>query len=140
MLYANGQVDRYPLDQASLEYENHEAKHFGFYLQKGLFEEYAAFGRDHGHDLAPFETYHEVRGLRWPVVDGRETRWRFREGADPPMANTSIFLLHVRDRPLRAQEAGTRDYMEDTSGTYGPSGSTERMAAARTAEVSPYLE
>jgi nitrate reductase NapA len=21
--------------------------------------------------------------LRWPVVDGRETRWRFREGSDP---------------------------------------------------------
>jgi nitrate reductase (cytochrome) len=24
-----------------------------------------------------------VRGLRWPVVDGRETRWRYREGLDP---------------------------------------------------------
>jgi nitrate reductase NapA len=33
--------------------------------------------------LAPFDTYHEVRGLRWPVVDGQETRWRYREGLDP---------------------------------------------------------
>ena len=48
-----------------------------------LFEEYAAFGRGHGHDLAPFERYHEERGLRWPVVDGKETRWRYREGHDP---------------------------------------------------------
>jgi len=24
-----------------------------------------------------------VRGLRWPVVDGQETRWRFKEGHDP---------------------------------------------------------
>ena len=24
-----------------------------------------------------------VRGLRWPVVDGKETRWRYREGLDP---------------------------------------------------------
>ena len=24
-----------------------------------------------------------MRGLRWPVVDGEETRWRFREGLDP---------------------------------------------------------
>jgi nitrate reductase NapA len=24
-----------------------------------------------------------VRGLRWPVVDGKETLWRFREGYDP---------------------------------------------------------
>jgi nitrate reductase (cytochrome) len=52
-------------------------------VQKGLFEEYAEFGRGHGHDLAPFDTYHEARGLRWPVVDGKETLWRFREGYDP---------------------------------------------------------
>jgi nitrate reductase NapA len=24
-----------------------------------------------------------VRGLRWPVVNGKETRWRYREGSDP---------------------------------------------------------
>ena len=42
-----------------------------------------AFGRGHGHDLAPFDTYHQVRGLRWPVVNGQETQWRFREGLDP---------------------------------------------------------
>jgi nitrate reductase NapA len=52
-------------------------------VQKGLFEEYASFGRGHGHDLAPFDAYHGVRGLRWPVVDGKETRWRYREGLDP---------------------------------------------------------
>ena len=52
-------------------------------LQKGLFEEYADFGRGHGHDLAPYDAYHEVRGLRWPVVDGKETQWRYREGYDP---------------------------------------------------------
>ena len=83
VLFANGQVDRYPLSETSLEYGNAESKHFGFYLQKGLFEEYAAFGRGKAHDLADFETDHQGRGLRWPVVDGRETRWRFREGSDP---------------------------------------------------------
>jgi nitrate reductase (cytochrome) len=36
-----------------------------------------------GHDLAPFDTYHEGRGLRWPVVNGKETKWRYREGLDP---------------------------------------------------------
>ncbi|EPX77942.1 periplasmic nitrate reductase subunit alpha [Salipiger mucosus] len=83
--YANGQVDAYPLEDVREDYENQEANHFGFYLQKGLFEEYAAFGRGHGHDLASYDTYQsdEVRGLRWPVVDGQETRWRFREGHDP---------------------------------------------------------
>ncbi len=102
VLYANGQVDRYPLDQASLEYENDESKHFGFYLQKGLFEEYAEFGRDHGHDLASFDTYHEVRGLRWPVVDGRETRWRFREGSDPYVeAGTGVQFYGNKDNKAR---------------------------------------
>ncbi|MEX2449340.1 MAG: periplasmic nitrate reductase subunit alpha [Rhodospirillales bacterium] len=83
VLFRNGTVDRYPAAHLDQAYENHEAKDFGFYVQKGLFEEYAAFGRGHGHDLAPFDTYHDVRGLRWPVVNGRETRWRFREGHDP---------------------------------------------------------
>ncbi|CAH2601812.1 periplasmic nitrate reductase subunit NapA [Rhodovastum atsumiense] len=83
VLFRNGQVDRFPLAEADPGYGNHESAHFGFYVQKGLFEEYAAFGRGHGHDLAPFDTYHQVRGLRWPVVDGKETRWRYREGFDP---------------------------------------------------------
>ena len=48
-----------------------------------MFEEYAEFGRGHGHDLAPFDPYHEERGLRWPVVKGKETKWRYREGSDP---------------------------------------------------------
>jgi nitrate reductase NapA len=83
VLFKNGQVDRYSNKDLDPEYENHEAKAFGFYIQKGLFEEYAAFGRGHGHDLAPFDTYHQARGLRWPVVNGKETLWRYREGADP---------------------------------------------------------
>ncbi|MPW30864.1 periplasmic nitrate reductase subunit alpha [Agarivorans sp. B2Z047] len=82
ILFRNGVVDQFPVEQVNAEL-NDEAKDFGFYVQKGLFEEYAEFGRDHGHDLAPFDTYHEVRGLRWPVVNGEETRWRFREGSDP---------------------------------------------------------
>jgi len=83
VLYANGVVDRFPVSDIEAGYANHEAKDFGFYLQKGLFEEYASFGRGHAHDLAPFDVYHAVRGLRWPVVDGQETLWRFREGSDP---------------------------------------------------------
>lgn len=83
VLFRNGEIDRYPLSETNGEYENNESKDFGFYVQKGLFEEYAAFGRGHGHDLAPYDVYHEVRGLRWPVVNGQETKWRYREGYDP---------------------------------------------------------
>lgn len=73
----------FPLEQMDPAYTNAEAEAFGFYLQKSLFEEYAQFGRGKAHDLAPFDVYHEERGLRWPVVDGRETLWRYREGYDP---------------------------------------------------------
>ena len=49
----------------------------GFFVQKSLWEEYRQFGLGHAHDLASFDTYHRVRGLRWPVIDGKETQWRF---------------------------------------------------------------
>ncbi len=58
-------------------------KGYGFMVHEYLFEEYASFGRGHGHDLAPFTTYHKVRGLKWPVVDGKETQWRFNVKYDP---------------------------------------------------------
>ena len=83
ILFANGVVDKYGLDELQEGFSNDESEHFGFYVQKGLFEEYAAFGRGKAHDLADFDTYHQARGLRWPVVDGKETLWRFREGYDP---------------------------------------------------------
>ncbi|MBI5271589.1 MAG: periplasmic nitrate reductase subunit alpha [Burkholderiales bacterium] len=83
VLFANGQVNAFPASQIEAGYDNEESRAFGFYVQKGLFEEYAQFGRGHGHDLAPFDTYHQARGLRWPVVNGQETKWRYREGLDP---------------------------------------------------------
>ena len=81
-LFANGVVNKYKVSEIAAGFDNDESKHFGFYVQKGLFEEYASFGRGHGHDLAPFDAYHQARGLRWPVVAGKETLWRFREGYD----------------------------------------------------------
>ena len=90
VLFNNGKVNQYPLSDLTKvngkyikDYSNDESRAFGFYVHKGLFEEYAEFGRGHGHDLAAFDIYHEARGLRWPVVDGKETLWRFREGYDP---------------------------------------------------------
>ena len=83
VLYANGVVNKYKLNETAAGFDNEDSKLLGFYIQKGLFEEYASFGRGHGHDLAPFDSYHQARGLRWPVVGGKETLWRFREGYDP---------------------------------------------------------
>ncbi|MCO5096402.1 MAG: nitrate reductase catalytic subunit NapA [Rhodocyclaceae bacterium] len=90
VLYANGKVNKFPKGDAAkvnahawAGYTNDETEHFGYYVQKGLYEEYAAFTRGHYHDLADFDAYHKARGLRWPVVNGKETLWRFREGYDP---------------------------------------------------------
>jgi nitrate reductase NapA len=67
------------------------ASKLDWFPEKALFEEYARFGRGHGHDLAGFDVYHrdDVRGLRWPVVDGKETPWRFNEEYDPYAAKGS---------------------------------------------------
>jgi nitrate reductase NapA len=83
VLYANGNVNKFKLEEIPADQLNDESRDFGFYVQKGLFEEYASFGRGHGHDLAPFDEYHKARGIRWPVVNGKETLWRYREGFDP---------------------------------------------------------
>ncbi len=90
ILFANGEVNKFPKSElakinshAIKDYTNDESEHFGYYVHKGLFEEYARFGRGHAHDLALFDIYHKARGLRWPVIDGKETLWRFREGYDP---------------------------------------------------------
>ena len=77
-------------------------KGYGFMIHEYLFEEYASFGRGHGHDLAPFNVYHKVRGLKWPVVDGKETQWRFNVKYDPYAAKA-------------AKEAGLKDFA-----FYGP--------------------
>ncbi len=93
VLYANGVVNKFPYegkitDDRGNEYKNHESEHFGYYVQKGLFEEYRLFNSAEGipkkgHEMAEFDAYHKARGLRWPVIDGKETLWRFREGYDP---------------------------------------------------------
>jgi len=94
ILFANGQVDKFPkqtvTDATGHTYDNDEMEHFGFYLQKGLYEEYRRFGLEgpkKGHELGEFDAYHASRGLRWPVIDGKETLWRYRTGYDPLVAD-----------------------------------------------------
>lgn len=90
VLFANGVINKYPKEEtarvngfAIKGYKNDESEHFGFYVQKGIWDEYRKFGLGKAKDLGEFDHYHKVRGLRWPVVDGKETLWRYREGYDP---------------------------------------------------------
>lgn len=69
----------------------------GFYMEKALFEEYRKFGVDKAHDLAPFDLYHQTRGLRWPVVNGEETKWRYNEEYDPYVPEGEGFRFYGND-------------------------------------------
>ena len=48
-----------------------------------MYEEYRRFTLGIGKDLASYDQLLETRGLRWPVVDGKETRYRYAAGHDP---------------------------------------------------------
>jgi len=107
ILFANERAKSYKIDMSKFPqkgYDNSECigdsrnikgsdgevfKGYGFMIHEYLFEEYADFGRGHAHDLAPFEVYHKVRGLKWPVVDGKETQWRFNAKYDPYAAKAT---------------------------------------------------
>jgi len=74
-----------------------------------LFDEYRKFSRLKHKDLAPYQEYVKMRGMRWPVVeqeDGtwRETRFRFSEFDDPYVAKgKGIDFYHSSTKDGRAQ-------------------------------------
>jgi nitrate reductase (cytochrome) len=82
-------------DAVGKTHDNHVSRLLGdhWFPEKALFEEYASFGRGHAHDLAEFDVYFrdDVRGLKWPVVNGKETHWRFNEEYDPYVKKGSGF-------------------------------------------------
>jgi nitrate reductase NapA len=50
---------------------------------EAMFEEYRSFTLGKGKDLASYQQLKQTRGLIWPVVDGKETRYRYAAGHDP---------------------------------------------------------
>jgi nitrate reductase NapA len=105
---------RWP-DPVASGHENHTVVHgrLDWFPEKALFEEYAGFGRGHGHDLAPFDTYYrdDVHGLRWPVVDGKETRWRFNDEHDPYARKGSRFDFY--GKAMKAIPSGDLEKVTD---------------------------
>ncbi|OGG93117.1 MAG: nitrate reductase catalytic subunit [Candidatus Lambdaproteobacteria bacterium RIFOXYD2_FULL_50_16] len=83
-----------PKSELAKGHKNHIAEEQGFFVQKALWEEYRQFGQGHGHDLASYETYFKVPGLRWPVVKGKETPWRYNEQYDPYVASGETFNFY----------------------------------------------
>jgi nitrate reductase (cytochrome) len=87
----------------------------GWFVEKALFEEYAQFGRGHHHDLAPFDRYYDddVRGLKWPVVNGKETAIRFNEEYDPYVKKGAGIEFY--GPALKALPTGNLDVITDTN-------------------------
>lgn len=50
---------------------------------EGLYSEYRKFTVNVGKDVATYADLKRTRGMRWPVIEGKETRWRYKEGEDP---------------------------------------------------------
>lgn len=48
-----------------------------------VYEEYRSFTLGIGKDLGSYAQLKDTRGLLWPVVNGRETRYRYAAGYDP---------------------------------------------------------
>jgi len=102
-------------DPVAKGHENHTVMHAGidWFPEKALFQEYTRFGRDHMHDLADFDVYYrdDVRGLKWPVRNGRETHWRFNEEFDPYVKAGTGFDFY--GPALKAIPAGDLEKVKD---------------------------
>ncbi len=105
---ANKQV-KWP-DPVAKGHDNSTVKALGeaWFPEKALFNEYREFGLNFQHDLADFDTYYgdDVRGLKWPVVDGKETQWRFNAKYDP-YVKTGDFEFY--GKALKALPSGDLD-------------------------------
>jgi len=90
---------------------NHIAEKLGdgWFPEKAMFDEYRKFGGGHQHDLATFDTYmrDDVRGLKWPVINGKETEWRFNEKYDPYVTKGMGFEFY--GKALKATPTGNLD-------------------------------
>ena len=113
VLFANpeNRKVRWPDNTVSKGHGNHIAEKLGdgWFPEKALFNEYRKFGLGHAHDLAEFDDYYrdDVRGLKWPVVNGKETQWRFNAQYDPYCAKGSDFDFY--GKALKKLPSGNLD-------------------------------
>jgi nitrate reductase NapA len=121
VLFANkeNRKVKWPDNSVSKGHGNHIAEKLGdgWFPEKALFDEYRQFGVGHQHDLAEFDVYYrdDVRGLKWPVVDGKETEWRFNEKYDPYCAKGSGFDFY--GKALKALPSGDLDTVTNAEKT-----------------------
>jgi nitrate reductase NapA len=116
VLFANAESKkfRWP-DPVAKGHGNHVAELLGdgWFPEKALFQEYTQFGRGKGKDLADYDVYlgDDVRGLKWPVVNGKETSWRFNEQYDPYVTKGAGFEFY--GKLFKAIPSGNLDGVTD---------------------------
>jgi nitrate reductase NapA len=116
VLFANAENKKYQWpDPIAKGHANHVAELLGdgWFPEKALFQEYTQFGRGKGKDLADYDVYlsDEVRGLKWPVVNGKETHWRFNEEYDPYVKKGAGFEFY--GKLFKAIPSGNLDGITD---------------------------
>jgi nitrate reductase NapA len=68
-----------------------------------MYEEYRGFTLGSGKDLASYDELRTARGKRWPVVDGKETAYRYAAGIDPYVKKESG--VHIYKAKLNGEKA-----------------------------------
>jgi nitrate reductase NapA len=116
VLFANAENKKYKWpDPIAKGHANHVAELLGdgWFPEKAMFQEYTQFGRGKGKDLADYDVYlsDEVRGLKWPVVNGKETAWRFNEEHDPYVKKGAGFEFY--GKLFKAIPSGNLDGITD---------------------------
>jgi nitrate reductase NapA len=68
-----------------------------------MFDEYRSFTLGTGKDLASYDELRATRGLTWPVVDGKETSYRYAAGFDPYVKKkTGVHFYKAKEYGERA--------------------------------------
>lgn len=117
VLFATAENKKYKWpDPVAKGHGNHVADLLGdgWFPEKALFQEYVQFGRGKGKDLADYDVYlrDDVRGLKWPVVNGKETGWRFNEKYDPYVTKGAGFEFY--GKLFKAIPTGNLDGVTDS--------------------------
>jgi nitrate reductase NapA len=96
--------------------DGQEWKGYGFFVHKYLWEEYRKFGEGKAHDYADFDTYHKIRGLKWPVVNGKETAWRFNSSYDPYARKEGIGGFAFYGKAMKELPQGNLQGIDEAKG------------------------
>ena len=67
------------------------------YIQK-IWAEYTLFHDNDKHRMAPYSVLKENPGMRWPFVNGKETRWRYNAKYDPAAKGEGFDFYGKPDR------------------------------------------